>query len=91
MPKVTTSFSVDADVKAQVQELYSELGLDMSTAINMFFKQCLYEKGLPFDVSLPSNSFRDSSAIEMTDDEKIDFVAQRILREHKAAFEELAK
>ena len=91
MPKVTTSFSVDADVKAQVQELYSELGLDMSTAINMFFKQCLYEKGLPFDVSLPSNSSRDSSAIEMTDDEKIDFVAQRILREHKAAFEELAK
>ena len=29
--------------------------------------------------------------IEMTEDEKIDFVAARILREHKAAFEELAK
>lgn len=29
--------------------------------------------------------------IEMTEDEKIDFVAQRILRRHKAAFEELAK
>lgn len=29
--------------------------------------------------------------IEMTDDEKIDFIAQRILREHKTAFEELAK
>ena len=29
--------------------------------------------------------------IEMTDDEKLDFVAARILREHKAAFEELAK
>ena len=29
--------------------------------------------------------------IEMTEDEKLDFVAQRILREHKAAFEELAK
>ena len=29
--------------------------------------------------------------IEMTDDEKLDFVATRILREHKAAFEELAK
>ena len=28
---------------------------------------------------------------EMTDDEKFDFVATRILREHKAAFEELAK
>ena len=29
--------------------------------------------------------------IEMTEDEKINFVAARILREHKAAFEELAK
>ncbi len=29
--------------------------------------------------------------IDMTDDEKIDFVAARILREHKAAFEEMAK
>ncbi|MBR2742810.1 MAG: type II toxin-antitoxin system Phd/YefM family antitoxin [Clostridia bacterium] len=29
--------------------------------------------------------------IDMTEDEKIDFVAARILREHRAAFEELAK
>lgn len=29
--------------------------------------------------------------IEMTEDEKIIFVAERILREHKAAFQELAK
>ena len=29
--------------------------------------------------------------IEMTEDEKFEFVAARILREHKAAFEELAK
>ncbi|MBQ4435184.1 MAG: type II toxin-antitoxin system Phd/YefM family antitoxin [Clostridia bacterium] len=29
--------------------------------------------------------------IEMTEDEKLDFVASRILKEHRAAFEELAK
>lgn len=29
--------------------------------------------------------------IEMTEDEKINFVAERILREHEAAFQELAK
>lgn len=29
--------------------------------------------------------------IDMTEDEKFEFVAARILREHKAAFEELAK
>ncbi|MBR5384223.1 MAG: type II toxin-antitoxin system Phd/YefM family antitoxin, partial [Clostridia bacterium] len=29
--------------------------------------------------------------IEMSEDEKLEFVARRILREHRAAFEELAK
>ncbi len=33
----------------------------------------------------------NDTSIEMTDDEKIDFVAARILREYKKAFEELAK
>ena len=33
----------------------------------------------------------ETAIIEMTDDEKIDFVASGILREHKAAFLELAK
>ena len=36
-------------------------------------------------------NIEESPIIEMTDDEKIDFVAARILREHKAAFLELAR
>ena len=33
----------------------------------------------------------NDTTIEMTDDEKIDFVAARVLREYRRAFEELAK
>ena len=33
----------------------------------------------------------ENPMIELTDDEKIDIVAKRILLKHKAAFEELAK
>ena len=33
----------------------------------------------------------NDTTIEMTDDEKIDFVASRVLREYRRAFEELAK
>ena len=36
-------------------------------------------------------NIEESPIIEMTDDEKIDFVAARILKEHKTAFLELAK
>lgn len=91
MPKVSTTLSIDADVKAQAQSLFADLGLDLSTAVNLFFRQCIYEKGIPFRITRQMQETHDSSDIEMTDDEKIDFVAQRILREHKAAFLELAK
>ncbi len=33
----------------------------------------------------------NDTSIEMTDDEKIDFVAARILKQYRRAFEELAK
>ena len=51
MAKISTSISIDADVKAQAQELFAELGLDLSTAVNRFLRQCSYEDGIPFLVS----------------------------------------
>ena len=45
MAKISTSISIDADVKAQAQELFAELGL------NLFLRQCIYEDGIPFLVS----------------------------------------
>lgn len=36
-------------------------------------------------------SLQDNSPIDLTDDEKIDVVARRILQRHKKAFKELAK
>lgn len=50
MAKVTTSISLDADVKAGAQALFADLGLDLSTAINIFLKQSLREKGIPFRI-----------------------------------------
>ena len=51
MAKISTSISIDADVKAQAQELFAELGLDLSTAVNLFLRQCIYEDGIPILVS----------------------------------------
>ena len=51
MAKISTSISIDADVKAQAQELFAELGLDLSTAVNLFLRQGIYEDGIPFLVS----------------------------------------
>ena len=39
---------VDENVKRDIEKLYDSLGMNISTAVNMFFKQCLMEQGLPY-------------------------------------------
>ena len=47
----TTNFSVrmDSDIKKQCEALYNELGMNLTTAINVFLRQSLRVGGLPFD------------------------------------------
>ncbi len=54
MAKISTSITIDADVKAKAQELFADLGLDLSTAINIFLRQSIRENGLPFTVQRPA-------------------------------------
>ena len=51
MAKVSTNISVDAETKARAQILLADLGLDLSTAVNIFLRQMLYEGGIPFAVT----------------------------------------
>lgn len=50
MAKVSTSISIDADVKAKAQELFADFGLDLSTAINIFLRQSIRENSIPFTI-----------------------------------------
>lgn len=53
MATVPTQVRIDEELKKQAVELFSQLGLDMSGAMNMFLKQCVLRGGLPFSVELP--------------------------------------
>ena len=53
MATVPTQIRIDEDLKKQAVELFSQLGLDMSSAMNIFLKQCVLRGGLPFKVELP--------------------------------------
>lgn len=46
----TLNVRVDEKLKKQASELFADLGLDMSTAVNMFLRQAVIKDGLPFDV-----------------------------------------
>ncbi len=53
---IPTQIRIDAETKRLSSELFSNLGLDMSSAVNMFLKQCILRNGLPFKVSMPEYS-----------------------------------
>jgi len=48
---VSVSFRIDRDLKEKAVKLFGELGLNMSSAIQVFFRQAVREGGLPFDVT----------------------------------------
>ena len=50
----STNFSVrmDSEIKKQCEALYGELGMNLTTAINVFLRQSLRAGGFPFEVRL---------------------------------------
>lgn len=54
MAGTTTNISIrmDADLKAQADALFGELGMNLSTAFNIFVRQSLREGRIPFEISL---------------------------------------
>ena len=54
MARNTTNISIrmDADLKAQADALFTELGMNLTTAFNIFVRQSLREGSIPFEVKL---------------------------------------
>ena len=64
MAKVSTNVSIDADIKKQAQELFAELGMDLSTAINTFIRQSLRQRSIPFEITADVPNEETKRAIE---------------------------
>ena len=52
MAQTLLNFRIDETTKMQMEQVCSELGLTMSTALNIFVKKVIREKRIPFDVSI---------------------------------------
>lgn len=57
---------IDSDLKVEVEQILSALGITVSDVIRMTFAQIAVRKGLPFDVKLPNaetlNALKESDA-----------------------------
>ena len=58
---------IEPDVKEQAESILAALGIPASNAINMFYKQIILNRGLPFEVKLPT--VRPLNVAEMTEAE----------------------
>ena len=50
MAKVNTNISLDPVLKKEACELFSDFGLDLSTAITLFLSQAVREQKIPFEI-----------------------------------------
>ena len=66
----TTNISIrmDADLKAQADALFTELGMNLTTAFNIFVRQSLREGGIPFEVRLEQPNKETIAAIHQGSD-----------------------
>ncbi len=55
---------IEPDVKEQAEEILATLGIPASNAINMFYKQIILNRGLPFEVKIPTERSVDISRLD---------------------------
>jgi DNA-damage-inducible protein J len=64
MATTPTQIRIDSEIKKKALLLFQNLGIDMSSAVNMFLYQCILRNGLPFSVEMPKYSQETLEAME---------------------------
>lgn len=64
MTPVSTNIKIDPVLKKEAQELFEKLGLNLSTAVNIFLRQSVREQGIPFYISAEEPNRETREAIE---------------------------
>ena len=81
----TVTARVDENVKKEAETLFKKMGLNMSTAMNLFLKKCILEQGIPFELKVPNKE--TLKAMQETED----ILSDKIERKGYNSTEELFK
>ncbi len=87
---------IEPDLKEQAEQILSALGIPASNAINMFYKQIILQRGLPFDLKLPETAvlnFNNMTEKEIDSElqKGIDDVKNGKVKPAKKAFADIRK
>lgn len=64
MANTNLNIRTDKEVKEQAETIYAELGLNMTTAVNLFLRASIRASGIPFDLKLDMPNEETRRAIE---------------------------
>ena len=71
---------IEPDIKEQAESILTALGIPVSNAINMFYKQIILQRGIPFEIKLPQATVVDMSKLTAQElDEELEKGYQNIL------------
>ncbi|MCL2049184.1 MAG: type II toxin-antitoxin system RelB/DinJ family antitoxin [Defluviitaleaceae bacterium] len=62
MATANINVRTNAELKAQAQQIFESIGLDLSTAVNLFLKQTVRANNLPFVVGVSYSQIAEPSA-----------------------------
>ena len=87
---------IEPDIKKQAEDILSSLGVSASSAINMFYKQIILKKGIPFDITLKTAKPTDISLLSEEElsaelEKGFNQIAEGKVRSAKEAFADLYK
>ncbi|QDH21160.1 type II toxin-antitoxin system RelB/DinJ family antitoxin [Saccharibacillus brassicae] len=57
MTQTNINIRIDEEVKKEAEHLFAELGLNMTTAVNLFIRQAIRQGGIPFEVTTQVDPF----------------------------------
>ena len=69
MAVISTSIKIDSELKHDAQNLFENLGMTLSTAVNIFLRQAVREQGIPFRIGDPFYSAANQQAINRASNE----------------------
>ena len=86
---VKINICTDANTKKQVEEILSEIGLNMTAAINIYLKKILMEGGIPFELTTKTPNAATVAAMEEYEEMKKNPTAYKRYRSFKDAMDEV--
>ena len=83
MATVNVTIRMDENLKKQADELFSDFGLTLNSAITIFTKQAVREQRIPFEIKRGN--------VELASNASVEELSKKLINKNREAYTELAK